>query len=110
MEFEVSHVVPPERKTLARFDINTIIKPKNLLRWEYLREAVPFSVLNGLSVFVLKAAIDGCYGLSPAQESELEGFATYLASLPDFKLRRLGNNNRFVNWVRDKRRDLQEGE
>ena len=108
MTFQTSPLTAPERKTLARFDMNVIIKPKNALRWEYLRDVVPSSVLNELSVFVLKAAIDGCYGLSPKQEQELEVFADYIASLPGFKLRRLGGNNKFTNLVRTKRAQLPE--
>lgn len=109
--FEISEVSAPQhRRTLSRFDLTQHIKPKNLLRWEYLREAVPSSVLDNYSVWVLKASVDGCYGLSRGEERDLQKFAKYLATLPDFKLQRLGRQNSFVQLVRNERKRLAEEE
>jgi hypothetical protein len=106
-EFEISAVSAPQhRRTLSRFDLTEHIKPKNRLRWEYLRESVPHSVLDNLSLWVLKATVDGCYGLSAGERRDLKEFAKYLATLPDFKLQRLGRQNSFVQMVRDERRQL----
>lgn len=107
--FEISEPLERPKTTLAHFDITQHIKPNHLLRWEYLRTNVPVSKLNELSRFVLKAVVDGIYGLSPAERRELEKFAEYVASLQHFKLIRLGRNNFFVNLVRKKRQQLFHG-
>ena len=106
--FRVSSTSGKKTKTLETFDLHKIIKPKNRLRWEYLRSAVPESVLNATSVFVLKAAVDGTYNLTEGEKQELDKFADYVARLPEFKLIRLGNNNNFVNTVRLKRKQHRE--
>lgn len=106
MEFKIhtSLADAVKRRTQARIDLSLHIKPKNLLRWEYLQSALPASKLHSVSPFVLKAAVDGAYHLPAHEAKELEDLAGYVARLPDFKLKRLGENNKFVKLVRTKRK------
>ena len=58
-----------------------VVQPKHRLRWEYLREVVPvLSVLDNTSVFVLKAAVDDFYDLTPKEREQVEEFALKLLS------------------------------
>lgn len=104
-DFEISTAPIANRRTVEKFDIGHHIKPKHLLRWEYMREVVPVSVLNDLKVYVLKAALDGAYNLTPTETSDLRDFANYCATIPHFLLKRFGDT-RFTGFVRDERRRL----
>ena len=97
-DFEIS--LPPKEKTLTHADVGLLIKPKNRLRWLYLSQTVPTSMLEATSPFVLKAAVDGAYSLTDTEYTEFENFAAYVALLPGFILSRLGKDNAFVRFVR----------
>lgn len=103
MSFEID-TSSDGRRTLQHFNMYDVVQQKHRLRWEYLKEKVPVSVLDNMSVFVLKAAVDGCYGLSERELGDVEAFAETVAAIPDFKVQRLGRNNRFVNMIRQKRK------
>lgn len=102
MAFEID-TTGERRHTLRHFNMYDVVQPKHRLRWEYLKETVPVSVLDDMSVFVLKAAVDGCYGLSEKEREKVEAFAETCAAIPGFKVSRLGKNNWFVNMIRQKR-------
>ncbi len=98
--FQISR---PKKKT-NKDELEQLIQPRHKLRWLYLSQVVPSSVLETTSPFVLKAAVDGAYRLTGPEKEEFENFAAYVADLPDLILSRLGKDNSFVKIIRNVRK------